>query len=102
MVAEFMVADGPSAKLPVCPPAPCTRRGTNMADKPRDWTRYDQKVGNKIVHSGITKDPERREGEHQQRWPKSRLVKQGPKVTEDSARDWEKTKQKTITPERKK
>ena len=73
-----------------------------MANKPRDWTRYDQKKGNKIVHSGITKDPERREEEHQQRWPGSRLVKKGPTVTEDTAKEWEKTKQKSITPKRKK
>ncbi len=73
-----------------------------MVNKPRDWTRYHHKKGNKISHSGITKDPERREGEHKRRFGGGRLVKVGPKVTEDTARKWEKTKRKSITPRRKK
>ena len=32
--------------------------------KKRDTYKYDFKVGNKIVHSGITNDLERREDEH--------------------------------------
>jgi hypothetical protein len=67
----------------------------------RDWYRYDFKVGQQIRHSGITKDPERREVEHQQRWPTGRLVVEGPPVTEESAREWEQRKQKTVTPQRK-
>jgi len=39
----------------------------------RTWTKYDYKVGNQIKHSGITEDQERREGEHQRRWPGGRL-----------------------------
>ena len=73
-----------------------------MANKPRKHTRYDFKKGNKIIHSGITIDPKRREREHKKRFGGGHFVKVGPKVTEDSAREWEKTKKKTITPRRNK
>ena len=66
----------------------------------RDTYKYDFKVGNKIVHSGITADLERREGEHQDRWPSGHIKKVGNITTEDAARKWEETKQKTITPRR--
>lgn len=68
----------------------------------RDTYKYDfvDKAG-KILHSGITNDLERREKEHQQRWPGGHIVKQGRATTEEAAREWEKTKQKTITPPRK-
>ena len=69
--------------------------------KPRNYYRYDFKIGNKIKHSGITNGLDRREQEHQQRWPNGHIKKVGPAVTQDSALEWEKTKQKTITPERK-
>jgi predicted GIY-YIG superfamily endonuclease len=67
----------------------------------RDWKKYDFKVGHKIVHSGITKDLERRETEHQQRWPSGHIAQVGRATTEDAAREWEATKHKTITPRRK-
>ena len=67
----------------------------------RDTFKYDYKVGNKIVHSGITNDLERREQEHQQRWGNGHIVKVGNITTEDAARDWEETRAKSITPERK-
>jgi predicted GIY-YIG superfamily endonuclease len=67
----------------------------------RDWKKYDFKVANKIVHSGITKDLDRRENEHQQRWPSGHIVQVGRATTEGAAREWETTKQKTITPRRK-
>ncbi len=70
--------------------------------KKRNTFTYDFKVGQKIVHSGITKDLEERETEHQQRWPKGHIVKVGVAKTEEAARAWEETKQKTITPPRKK
>ena len=41
--------------------------------EPRDTARYHLKEGNKIIHTGITNDPERREAEHQQERPNSRL-----------------------------
>ena len=67
----------------------------------RDTFTYDFKVGQKIVHSGITNDLERRETEHQQRWPEGRIVKVRGQQTEEAARAWEKTKQKTVTPPQK-
>jgi hypothetical protein len=70
--------------------------------KPRDNYKYDFKVGNKIVHSGKTKDLDRREQEHKQRWPNGHIVQVGRATTDDAARKWEETKQKTITPRRKK
>jgi hypothetical protein len=69
---------------------------------PRNWFRYDFKIGDVIRHSGITKDLDRREAEHKQRWPSGRIVPAGPAVTEEVARQWEETKQKTITPDPKK
>jgi hypothetical protein len=49
-----------------------------MANAPRDCYRYDYKIGNKIRHSGFTTDPERREKEHQRRWPGGHLAVQRP------------------------
>ncbi len=66
----------------------------------RLWYKYDFMVGDKIVHSGITTDLRRREGEHRQRWPSGRIVQVGNATTEEAAREWETTKQKTITPRR--
>ncbi len=60
--------------------------------KPRDHSKYQFKVGNKIVHGGITKDLERRETEHQQEWPKGHIKQVGRKTTEEGAREWEKKK----------
>lgn len=68
----------------------------------RNWYRYDFKVGDVIRHSGITQDLERRETEHRNRWPGGRIVPVGPAVSEETAREWEKTKQKSITPDPKK
>ncbi len=60
--------------------------------KPRDHSKYQFKVGNKIVHGGLTTDLERREAEHQQKWPKGHIKQIGIKTTEDGARQWEKDK----------
>lgn len=66
----------------------------------RTMVGYDFKVGGRIVHSGITNDPDRREMEHKQRWPSGTLtVVTGP-MTEAGAREWEAGKMKTITPKR--
>ena len=52
-------------------------------------------------HSGITTDPQRRQTEHQQRWPNGRMfIAIGP-VSEAQARAWEAQQTKTITPERR-
>lgn len=69
--------------------------------KKRDKYTYDFKVGNKIKHSGFTNDPDRRETEHQQRWPSGHLTIVGRIKTEEGAREWEQNKHKTITPPRK-
>jgi predicted GIY-YIG superfamily endonuclease len=60
-----------------------------MADKSRDTYKYQFKMGNKIVHGGITDDLERREIEHQKEWPKGHIVQVGRKTTEEAAKEWE-------------
>ena len=62
--------------------------------KLRDTHKYHYKIGNKIVHSGITNDLDRREQEHQQKWPKGHIKQVGNKTTEDAAREWEKDQEK--------
>lgn len=66
--------------------------------KSRGTARYHLKEGNKIIHTGITNDPGRREAEHQQKRPKSRLEQQGPKVTRASAEAWERRQTKDGKP----
>jgi putative zinc finger/helix-turn-helix YgiT family protein len=77
-------------------------REEGVMAKPRNTYKYDFKVGNKIVHSGITNDLERREQEHRQRWSGGHIVKVGKVTTEEAGRKWEETKKKAITPPRKK
>jgi len=60
--------------------------------KPRDTYKYQFKVGNKIVHGGITNDLERRKREHQQTWPDGHLKQVGHRTTEEAARKWEEEK----------
>lgn len=60
----------------------------------RDTYKYHFKIGNKIVHSGITNDLERREIEHQQKWPNGHIKQVGIKSTEDGAREWENDQEK--------
>lgn len=60
--------------------------------KPRDFYKYHFKVGNKIVHGGITKDLEEREQKHRQKWPKGHILQIGRRTTEEAARKWEKEK----------
>jgi hypothetical protein len=52
-------------------------------------------------HSGITNDPQRRQTEHEQRWPGGRLQLATGPMTESQARAWEALQTKTITPERR-
>ena len=63
--------------------------------KRRDTYKYHFKTGHKIVHSGITDDLERREGEHQQKWSKGHIKQVGNKTTEDAAREWEDKQEKS-------
>ncbi len=60
--------------------------------KKRDTYKYQFRVGNKIVHGGITDDLERREQEHQQKWPKGKITQVGRQTTEEAAREWEENK----------
>ncbi len=62
--------------------------------------KYDYKVRGRIRHSGITKDLDRREQEHQQRWPGGSIEQVGRSVTKTAARKWERTKSRSITPRR--
>jgi len=58
--------------------------------KPRNTYKYQFKVGNKIVHEGITDDLERREQEHKQKWSKGHIKQVGRRTAEKAAREWEK------------
>ena len=67
-----------------------------MAQKKRDTYKYDfvTKKG-KILHSGITKDVERREPELRRQYGKTGHIRQvGRRTTEEAAREWEKRKKK--------
>ncbi len=55
----------------------------------RDTHKYHLKQGNRIVHRGITKDLRRREREHQQRFPDSKIKKVGRRTTHDAGLKWE-------------
>ena len=61
-----------------------------MATK-RDTFKYHFKVGNKIVHRGITKDLERRESEHQnKRGGRTGHISQvGNRTTREAGLQWE-------------
>ena len=55
----------------------------------RTTTRYNVRRGRKIVHTGITTDPERREKEHKREYGSNvRLTPVGPKVTSETAKKW--------------
>ncbi len=56
---------------------------------PRKTYKYEFRLGNKIVHGGITKDLKRREEEHQEKWPKGHIEQVGQITTEEAARQWE-------------
>ena len=61
--------------------------------KDRDTYKYQVRVGRKIVHGGITNDPERREREHKQTYgPRAKLTKVGRKTTREGALAWERKK----------
>ncbi len=62
--------------------------------KARGTYKYHFKVGQKIVHSGMTKDLERREQEHEQTWPGGHIKQVGHRTTEEAAREWEKKQPK--------
>ena len=55
----------------------------------RDTYKYHLKRGHKVVYRGITNDPVRRETEHQEESPRSRLVQVGRRTTREAAFTWE-------------
>lgn len=54
-----------------------------------NYYTYHFIVDGRIVHGGITTDPQRREQEHAQRWPHGKLVVVGGPMPEAAAREWE-------------
>ena len=67
-----------------------------MAQNERDTYKYDfLDKEEKIIHSGITNDLERREGELRRQYEQSAHIKQiGNRTTREAARKWEQTKKK--------
>jgi len=57
--------------------------------KERDTIKYHLKQGRKIVHRGITNDLERRESEHQEEFPGSKIEQVGRHTTREAALQWE-------------
>ena len=67
----------------------------------RDTYKYHFKLGNKIVHTGITYDIDRRELEHQRSkraWSKGHIKQVGFRTTRDAAREWEREMEKQGKP----
>lgn len=57
--------------------------------KARTTYKYHFKVGNRVVHRGVTNDLDRREREHRERWPRGRIEKIGGRATRARALEWE-------------
>lgn len=57
--------------------------------KVRDTYRYYLKLGNKIIDKSITDDLVRREANHQEEFPGSRVIQVGKCTTRQAALDWE-------------
>lgn len=70
-------------------------KGTSVSSK-RDTTKYDfLDTKGRIIHSGITNDLDRREGELRRQYNQSGHIKQvGRKTTREGAQEWEKGKKK--------
>ena len=60
-----------------------------MPNEPRDTYKYHLILNRKIVHRGITNDLARRETEHQERFPGSRIKQIGHITTRSAALEWE-------------
>ena len=58
----------------------------------RNTVRYTMRNGNRIVKFGITTDPERRESENVADGLGTSMRIEGPRVTRQSALDWERQK----------
>ena len=57
--------------------------------EPRDTYKYQVRVGNKVVHIGITRDLKRREVQHKKEFPGSRVEQIGRRLTREEALRWE-------------
>ena len=55
----------------------------------RDTFKYQFKVGNQVLHSGITNDLERREGEHERDFGTGHITQVGRRTTREAALKWE-------------
>ena len=57
----------------------------------RTTYKYHFKLGNRIVHTGITKDIDRRESEHQRKpgWGNGHIIQVGLRTTPEAAKKWE-------------
>ena len=65
----------------------------------RKTNKYHFKRGNRILHTGISDDLERRESEHQRNIDsKGHIVKVGKRTTREGAKKWEDTQRKKGNP----
>ena len=65
--------------------------------------KYHFKIGNKIIHTGITNDIDRREREHKNKpgQSKGHIKQVGVRTTHESAFAWEREQEKAGKPVRK-
>jgi len=61
-----------------------------MAQGRRNTYKYQFRNGRKVVHAGNTNDLERREAEHQQKYPNGKISQVGRRAARDAALEWEK------------
>ena len=69
---------------------------TKKRQKPRNIRRYHYWWRGKVVHRGVTKDLEKREQDHKQKWPGGHIQQIGPSVTKDTSLKWEREGGKRI------
>lgn len=55
----------------------------------RDTYKYHLRYQGRVVHRGITNDLERRENEHQDKYPGSTIEQVGNRTTREAALEWE-------------
>jgi predicted GIY-YIG superfamily endonuclease len=55
----------------------------------RDTYKYHLKDGKQVVYRGITNDLNRRELEHQEQYPETRIKRVGRRTTREAALAWE-------------
>ena len=60
--------------------------------------KYRLKVGDRVIHHGITTDLRRREFEHRRRWPGARIEQVGEATTHQEAWEWERQVKRRSVP----